>query len=492
MKPLARMVFGPWRPDQAVRGAEGVLADVRNALWAGSHWQPQPAPAPMASQVLPTPIQGIFTTARLDGTTELFIVAAGHFYRIISRADRDDITGLSYTEFDAQETTRWRAVQFSDLLLAVNFENDTQGYDLVTGSPMIPLAAEAPRGRYIAIVGYWPVIAHTWTPGDGANAYQMRWPGLIDGVVDPTAWTPSLATQAGFSPVSDIGTINGLTGGSFGTIIGENGVTLMQGSPPWDFSTIERRIGTRAPNSVVQYRQVTYWWSPDGFMGFDGNQIRAIGTNKINDWFEADFDEGLAYRMWAHVEAKSGRVRWLYAGIGHDGSQCNRLLSYSPALDEFSVADVTAQAMGPGKSFGLTLDDDLFNDLDAFQGSLDDPALWQDQQQTALVQSGVLASLTGEPLTARFEPAEWQASPDRRALLTKAMVGHSGGTPTVQVGRAERLGDDPAWSSAHPRQADGWFRFHEPGRTHRLRVSMSGAWSKVQWLDVFGAGLGGR
>lgn len=490
MKPLARIPFGPWRPDQAVRGAQNVLADVRNAIWAGSHWLPQRDLAPMLAQVLPTPIQGIFTTSRLDGSPELFVVADGHFYRIISRTDRDDLTGLSYTQYDQQETTRWRAVQFNDLLIAVNFEDPTQAYDLVHGSPMTALSAEAPRARYIAIVRDFPVFAHT-ADDDGTNAYRVQWPGLIDGVVDPTEFSPALATQAGFQPLSDIGQIQGLTGGQFGTILGESGVSVMQyGGDPWDFATIERRIGTRIPNSVVQYRQLTYFISPDGIAACDGNAVRMIGTSKVDEWLLSDLDDGLVHKMWAHVEAKSGRVRWLYCGRGHDGTTPNRLLTYSPALDEFSVADVTAQAMGPGKSFAISVDD--IENMDTFEPSLDDPAVWLEQQQTALVRDGALSAFTGEPMTGTFEPAEWQADAGRRAMLTGGMVGHVGGTPSVRVGKVEVLGDDPAWSAVHPRQADGWFRFREPGRSHRLRVSMAGAWKQAQWADVYGSLVGGR
>lgn len=493
MDPLARLSLGPWRPDQAVRGAQGVLADVRNAIWAGSHWQPQPGPAPMSSAALPAPVQGIFSTSRLDGSAELFVVAAGHFYRVVSRSLLDDVTGLSYVEFNSAETTRWRAVQFGDLLLATNFEDDLQAYDLVAASPMVPLSAEAPRARYLAIVRDFPVAAHTWTEADGANSYQLRWPGLVDGVVDPTEWTPSLETQADFQQLSDIGQIQGLTGGQFGTIIGESGVAVMQyGAALWDFSTPERRIGTRVPNSVVQYRQNTYWWSPDGWMSFDGQSVRAIGTAKLDDWFADDFDDGLAHRMWAHVEARSGRVRWLYAGRGHDGTRCNRLLSFSPAYDDFSVADITGTALGPGKTFGLSLDDPEFDNLDSWPGGLDNPALWQDQAQTAIVQDDLLQGLTGEPLAPLFEPAEWQAFPGSRALLTKALVGHDGGTPSLRVGRTEVLGDPPSWSATHPRQPGGWFRFREPGRSHRFRVSLAGAWTRAQWLDVFGAEIGAR
>jgi len=484
----------PWRPDAAVLGAP-VLANVRNALKTATSWQPQKAGAAIGTQLITGPTQGITTATRLDGTLELFVAAAGYVYRVPSRTGAlqslaDDY--YSAAPFAAGADIRWRWIQFGDLLIGTNFADAIQAYDLTAGGGMLPLSVEAPKARYAATVRDFPVVAHTNDSVDGTDAYRTQWPGFVDGVVDPTEWTlGDLRTQADFQRLSDIGQITGLTGGQFGTIVGESGIAVMQyGGKLFSFNTVERKLGCRIPNSVVQYRQQTYFWSPDGFMGFDGNGARPIGTEKVDRWFADDFDEGDLDLMWPGTDGVRGLVQWLYAGRGHTGKP-NRLLSYSVTLDEFTVADITADALGPGKTFGGDLDDETqFPDLDAGDINLEDPGLWLSLPQTVMVQDGYVAGFGGPALGGIFEPAAFQITDAGRGILTKALVIHEGGTPTVTVGVGEQIGSAVTWSNPHPKQSDGFIRMREPGRTHRTRVSMSGDWQNLQAMDIYATPIG--
>lgn len=489
--PIGQM---PWRPDAAVLGAP-VLANVRNALKTATSWQPQKSGAALGTQLIPSPVQGLTTATRLDGTLELFVAAAGYVYRVPSRtgalqAVADDY--YSAAPFATGADIRWRWLQFGDFLLGTNFADAIQAYDLTAGGSMLPLSVEAPKARYIALVRDFPVVAYTNDSLDGTDGYRVQWPGFVDGVVDPTEWTlGDLRTQADFQRMSDIGQITGLTGGQFGTIVGEKGIAVMQyGGQLFTFNTVERKIGCRIPNSVVQYRQQTYFWAPQGVMAFDGNSVAPIGYGKIDGWLASDFDEGDLDLMWSEPDPATGLVRWLYAGRGHQGRQ-NRLLSYDPTTGDFMVSDFEADALGPGKTFGGDLDDESqFPDLDAGDINLDDPGLWLTLPQTVMVQGGYLAGFGGPPLDGVFEPAAFQITDAGRAILNKVLVVHEGGTPTVTVGAGEQFGSPVTWSNPHPKQSDGFIRFREPGRTHRTRVSMSGDWQRLEALDIYAAIVG--
>lgn len=493
-----RVPFGtwPWRPDQDALNAQ-VLVNVRNAIPTSTHWQPQKGVLPIATQVIPAPLQGLTTATRLDGTLEVFVVAAGAIYRIPSRTGA--LQGVSsgyysYIAFDPLPTTRWRFLQFGDLLLGTDFADDIQAYDLTNGGLFVPLSAEAPRARYIAPVRDFPVVGYTYDSLNGEDAYQVRWPGFVDGVVDPTEWTlGNPETQADFQRVSDVGIITGLTGGQFGTIIGESGVAIMQlgGAATFTFEVRERRLGCRVPNSVVQYRQLTFWWSPEGVMSFDGTGVRPIGVEKVDRWLAADFQENDAHLMWTGVDNVRGDVLWLYPGAGHTG-RANRLLRYRVPLDEFSVSDIEAEALGAGRTFGGDLDDEeQFPDIELID-NLDDPGLWESFPQTVLVKDQVLSGFTGAPLTGLFETASMQATPEARAILTKALVLHTGGSPSLRVGVGEQFSDGITFGTTHTKQSDGFLRFREPGRTHKLQVSLSGAWSKAEGIDIWAAPVGRR
>jgi hypothetical protein len=481
-----RIPLGPWAPDQARLGAQGLL-DVRNAIPAKGYWLPQRGLQAATDHTLTGAIQGIWATHRLSGDYELFVSYGGKIYLVGSRtADMIDVTGSPY---DYDGTARWRGVQFGDLDIRVNGVDETQARDLNAGGDYTDLAAgEAPISRYIALVRDFPVWGFTTDDLDGTDAYRVAWPGLTNGLVDPTNWTDG---QSDFQRVQDIGQINGLTGGWFGSLICEAGVATMQygGSALFAFEVKERRIGCRTPTTVNEYRGLTVFYSPEaGWCAFDGTSVRPIGVERIDRWFADDFDENAGALGWTDVDSKRGHMLWAYCGRGH-GGRPNRLLRYSVPLDEWAVADIEIEALGRGKTFGLSLDD--IPDMDLFTGDLEDPALWSSLPDTLAVAGSRLSSFAGDVLTARFETGEFQLGSDEtRAMLRRALVLANGGTATLEIASRERFDGPMTWSTPMAVQSDGWFRCRIPGRSHAARVSMSGAWADAQGVDLFPEPLG--
>lgn len=491
-----RIPLGPWRPDADPFSGQG-LVDVRNAIPARGHWRPQPGLLAATEHTVTPPIQGMMVATRLSGDVELFIAFEGAIYRVPSRsADLIEVTSSSNsTHFSTTAGMRWRYVQYGDLLIATDFYDEIQCYDLNLGGHFVPLASAAPKARYIAVVRDFVVVGDTSTVAEGRDAYRVQWHGFVDGLPDPTEWdlSHSATTQADFQRLADIGQINGLTGGEFGTIVGESGVSRMSyGAALFQFDTVERRIGTRTPNSVNQYRQITAWWSPEGWAAFDGSGVRMIGVEKVDRWFAEDFDETQKDLMWSAVDSKTGHMLWAYCGNGHQGKP-NRLLRYSPALDEWSASDIEMDCLAPGKTFAATLDDAMFNNLDAFTGNLDDPALWASLPSLLSVSATKISGFQGTAMTARFETAEFQIGGDeRRSLFNRSMVIRDGGDVSLNIYRREKFSQPGSWSSAHTERSDGWCRFREPGRSHRARISLSGSWTAATALDVFGTPVGSR
>jgi hypothetical protein len=483
--------LGPWRPDTAgFVNNSGQLNDMRNAIPVQGGWQPQRSLGALSEQTIATPVQGVQVATRTNGGLELFVAANGSIHRVPSRTGALEAAGSG---FAASASDRWRFVQFGDLLLATNFADDLQAYDLTSGGSFGDLHASAPRAKYIAIVRDFPVVAHTYDSVDLTDAYRVRWPGFVNGVVDPTSWAYSLTTQADFQRVSDIGQITGLTGGEIGTVVGQQGLCRMSygGSALFSFEVVERRIGCRVPNSVVQYRQGTYFWSPDGWHVFDGSAVSPIGNEKIDRFFHEDFDEGSAELMWAVAEDGRGHVVWAYPGQGH-GGRCNRMLRFAPELGEWAVTDVVLDGLGPGKSFGASLDDSMFDNLDEW-GSLDDPGLWLELPQTVAVADGTVQAFIGSPMDAFFQTGLLMLNQDGRFLLNRAFVLHDRGYPAMRIGMGERLdAGTMTWLEPIEQQSDGYMRVRCPGRTHMAELYLYGDWVRAQGIDLRGAPIGTR
>lgn len=485
-----RIPLGAWTPDQGRLGADGLL-DMRNAIPAKGQWLSQRGLLAATEQTITAPIQGIWATHRLSGDYEVAVAFGGNIYLVGSRSDAlIDVT--TDTQYAYDGTARWHGIQFGELDIRTNGVDSIQARDLSAGGSYDPLADDAPIARYIAQVRDFPVVAYTTDELDGTDAYRVAWPGFTNGLVDPTNWTTG---QSDFQRINDIGQISGITGGWFGAIVCESGIASMQFGGPalFAFEVKERRVGCRAPNLINEYRGLTVFPSPEaGWCAFDGAAVRQIGVERIDRWFADDFDESYADQSWTGIDSKRGHMLWAYCGKGH-GGRPNRLLRYSVALDQWAVADVAMDALGRGKTFGLTLDDPFFDDLDAFTGNLDDPALWSSLPDLLAVDGSRLCSFAGNVLTARFETGEFQLGSDEaRAMVRRALVLANGGRHSLELGAREQFAGTMTWTAPMFPQSDGYFRFRVPGRSHSARISLSGAWSSAQGLDLFAESLGKR
>lgn len=493
---MPRVPLGPWRPDASPTDNAG-LVNVRGAIQAAGHWRAQPGLSTFGQQVITPPVQGLFMATRANGDRELFVCFGGEIFRVTgTSAPLQNVSDPGLSDgYSASEFTRWRAVQFQDTLIATNYEDEVQGYSLVDGGTFLPLADPSgfiPRAKYLAVVKGFVTLAYTSDAIDGEDAFRVQWHGLLDGLPNPYDFTKDASTQADFQRLTEIGIIAGITGGEFGTIVGESGVIVQSfGDLLFRFDVRERRLGCRIPNSIVQYRQLTFFWSPQGVVAFDGNSARLIGVEKIDRWLADDHDEAAAHKMWTAVEFDRGHVLWLYCGKGHNGEP-NRLLRYSVELDEWAVSDFNMAALGQGRTFGMSLEDTAFDNIETTI-NLEDPALWSSFPQTVGVANGRLVTFNGPAQTGVFETGEFTfGGEDSRAIMRKAMVRGEGGTSTVSFISRDRFRDAPRVSDVFPEQADGWIRFRVPGRSHRARVVRSGPWVDAFDVNLVGDGLGRR
>ena len=493
-----RVTLGPWTPDQPALG-NGGLTYVRNALPAPTHWRAMRSPQQLADIQLATPTQALVSVSSLGGDRTLIYGGGNRLYRIISSTTALDLSGTA-AGYATSPYDRWRMVQYGPQLVATNYADAPQVYNLGTGDPFTDLGGGPLKARYIAVVGNWLVLGDVIDPIDGPDAYRVTWNGFNNaGLPDATVWGSSIETGADFQRVADVGRIQGITGGQFGTVLCERGIVRMTrvGSPyGFQFDTIEREIGCSEPGSVVQSRAATYFLSREGFQRFDGQATQPIGREKIDRWFLGDFDDSYGHRMWAVTDDQNGLVMWLYPGSGNVSGRPNRLLIYNVDLDCWAVADVIADIIGPGNTFALDMDSEEFAakypDLDTADIDLNDPRLWASGPVLALVRDGGLYGLVGTPMPATFSPGEIELQEGSRAVIQRASVLYEGGAATLAIGKRETAAGNVLWSNDFTPQADGQVRCREAARWHRLRVEMTGDWSRVQGVEIDGAALGKR
>ena len=109
-----------------------------------------------------------------------------------------------------------------------------------------------------------------------SKPYRARW----SGIGDATSWAVSATTQADFQDIMDMGSITGLVGGEYATILMEKGIVRASyiGSPLiFQFDNVETRRGCKVPGSVANVGHFVFYLSDDGFYMFNGQTSKAIG-----------------------------------------------------------------------------------------------------------------------------------------------------------------------------------------------------------------------
>ncbi|MFD2207217.1 hypothetical protein [Kiloniella antarctica] len=478
--------FGEFLPDQPAFGSAG-CSEAKNVTPAAKSYQPFKSLTDVSSGMLDSYCRGMIWGQDDSANTFAFACDAGKIYRL-SAAALDDVSKTGgYTTADKERTS---FVTHGDLVIAANFFDETQAYQIGVSAKFSDLSASAPKGRYLAIVGTQLVVAST-----EAADYRVEWSSLTD----VTDFVDSVTTQAGFQNLANGGRIRGITGGEYGVILMERSLYRMEyvgGGLIYTFDEIEGGKGCLEPGSVIRSRRGTYYLADDGFRLFDGQQSHPIGEQKVNDWFFKRFDAQYSHRMSATFDVERGLIYFSYptGGSGGEPSEC---LIYNELLNRWSYAAFDHEIIGGLASAGYTLEE-----LDTVAGSLDDIPASLDSRTwrggtpfVGAVRSRKLCSFTGPNLEAAIETGEAQIYPGRRALTSECwpLVDGVCSGLEVCVAKRDRQNDAVSYGPYQAQNAIGFCPARDEGRYHRakLRIPAGEDWDHAVGID-YKAKQGGR
>lgn len=488
-----RIPAGPWLPDRP-NLENGGLPAVRNVLPDVGFYRPLPSFQAINESTLAADPRGLFVFRR--SATEWILVYGGgtKLYNITSRtaAPTDISRGGGVYLMDPGD--RWRGLQFGTSVLLTNYRDRVQVLDATNPTTFDDLGGTdpgtdgeilPPRAKYIANVRGRVVLGYTYDPIDEEQASRVWWHGFTNGLPDLETWVSSLETGADFQDVVDLGPITGLTGGEFGTILCESGIARMTAGGPFTFQieNVSNEIGCTLPESVIRYGRFTYFYSRQGWQVFDGSGTTPIGKDRMDRWFTSDFDVDQAAKMWAApVGDIDGTIAWIYCGAGNAGVP-NRMLLFNTVSGLWAPADIDLEILAPTVTFGGDLDDETderWDDLDTFDGDLDDPALWSRVLRLGGVRSGALKALVGAPVSAVFQSPEFEMAPGWRTMLKLVTTLRQQGTVGIEIGRRQRPGGTIEWTGSYTEAEDGVVRCREFGRYHTVRATLT------DWQDFQG------
>jgi len=481
--------FEEWAPDNAPLTGGAVL--VEGVLPATDGYAPLPLPVVQGPAGAPGNPSLLFAATTPDGLAVPLAFGRSAIARATSSSWVDVGRAGGYSA-----ATPWDAVRWADLVLAVDGADPLQSYVIGAGAfADVPdaVANGGTTGAFVDTVFEFIVTADERQDG-GATRFpsRVRWSGYQR----PLLWTPSPATQSGWVDRPRIGRITGLTGGTFGLVLGEDGLDRMDyvGLPSvWQFSTLETDIGCSVPGSVVKAGDVTYWYSRRGWRASSGGPSQPIGHGKVDTWTRDQLDPDATDRMSAVALPREQCVLWSFVSHASPDGGPDQWLVYHWAEKRWTRAAVATEVLGRAATPDVFTDDDVIPGLqpitdDPLNDQLTDSFGGASVVQPAALVGGSLAVIQVTPgVVARLITKEQALIPGRRAKVTRLQPlvdGVAGGLSGYVETRDDQAMSTTRRLGPYVREVDGSLAANAAGRFHRFELQLVTPFQKAMGVVV--------
>lgn len=448
--------FGEWLPDQPRLGNSCITAT--NVYPAARGYKPFPGPSPQ-TDALSAKCIGWISFKRTSGAIEVFAGTATKLYRLNNNSWTDVSKAGNYTSSDF-----WRFALYGDRLVATNGTDNPQAFDLASDSVFADLP-NAPIHDYPIVVRD-VIVALNCASG---NEIQFS------AVNDSEDWT--VASGGGSQPVLDGGPVIGGTGGEYGVILQEYGLTRMSfvgGDLRFTFDKLEGSVGCIARNSIVQYKGSTFYLSDEGFQLFDGASSQNISDEVVTKTFFSELVKadpliteaseiittetgdpisvGTLEQIEGALDQGNSCVIWKYPTAAG-----NKLIIYNYRLQRWASSDQAINSIGALVELGGPI----------FAGFDSDHKL---------------SPFNGSDLSAVVSTGDIQLSRDR-ASFVRAVRGLVDSAHDVTVGKKTSLSDTEATATGSS-NSRGKVSLRSHGRYHRFQVEPTATFSELTGISI--------
>jgi hypothetical protein len=477
-----KLVFGEWMPDQP--SITGALVDAKNVVSQAVGYGPFPTAATFsaaASENLTTLVAGKTPTNATKlfaaGSTKIFDVSGVGVLTNVSK------TG-GYTPNASGD--RFRFTQFGNAIIGTNNSDPIQVYTLGTSTAFADLSGSAPKCKFLTVVRDFVVTALT-TESSTVYPARVRWSGIND----ETTWGSSQVTQADFQDIPDGGQIVGIRGGEFGIVLMEKGISRMSyiGTPfIFQFDNISRGKGCIAAGSIAQVQGVTFFLSDDGFYMCDGQNVTAIGSEKVDRWFFSNADESGFDSMSAAIDPVRKLVIWNFKTTFAQ----RQLVIYNFNTKKWTYGNAGTDFISDASTSATTLEglDSISNSIDALTVSLDSILYMGGKYFLGGTSGAYVVTYNGANATANIVTGDLNAG--GRSVVTLARPLVDGGSATVSVASRTLLSEQPSFGTAVAADSENRVSLRSNGNYHQFQVIPTGQWKTAVGLDVELQGQGVR
>lgn len=475
-----RVPFGEFLPDQQDMG--GMSSRALNVYPTAKGYTSFPSLQPISNPLDGLPSGAIFARSQ-GGDVSAFAGTETKLYELDTTVTDVSKPG-GYTVIDSET---WTMTQWGDQVLATNYFDPIQVKNLGSSANFDDLDGDPPNARAMAVVGNFLMLGNTNDSVDGVRANRVFWSGFEN----IEQWSPGI-NQSDFQDLQgNGGEVQRIFGGEYGVVFQERSIWRVQyvGAPlVFQFDEIERGRGTPVPRSCVQFGRSIYYLGRDGFYELvDGSYSRPIGAEKIDRYFQQDFDTDFKYTMSSTVDPLRNIVIWSYAGAGHSGGIPNKALIYNWETGQWSAAEFGTSLVFHGATLSLTLDElDQFGTLDSLPYSLDSRAWKRGNELLAgFTQDYRFGFFDGAALTAEIDTTE--IGGENRSHI-KSVRPHIQGTNAtdiqISIGGRNKLTDVALFDTPQGLDSTGKANVRNNKRYQRVRAIISGDFEHANEISV--------
>lgn len=471
-----QLIFGEWLPDQGNLQKHGVIR-ANNVVPTAQGYLPIKSPTDFYS--------GTFTNVPMW----LFGVLNDSLSSVLFAGDSTGLYALGRDTFETSIKTLansevMRGVKFGNNVYVTTFTHALQKISLTAPYTTTDVSA-APKARTIASVGDFLVLGNVDAAGSDPEPNKIYWSDLNA----PETWSGGLSD---FQLFPDINEVMAVTGTDVMIVFGDTAIYrgVFEGKPfIWSFEKIADNLGLYAPDAWVQYGNLVYFLGSDGFYVTDGNSVKPLGVEKVDRYFFDNLNETYAQNVRAFLDEEAQTIYFSYAGTQSGGTN-NRVLIYRWAIDRWSTADISIQAVGRAGQSALTLEElgAIYPVLEDVPASLDS-RLWAGTAPVAaFVQDKKVKIFGGSPLAADIISSEVQFDPINTSLITRVYPIIEGQMHETEVAIATRttLSDTQVFGAYSSRNRAGFCPTRANGRFHAIKLNVTGNWELIKGVTIHG------
>ena len=467
-----KLTFGEWMPDQP--SVSGALTDAKNVVSQAIGYGPFPTPVTFSSSNAAENLTSLYAAKQPDGNTALFAAGLSKIYTVSGVGGITEVkTGMTTAAAD-----RVRFTQFGKVVISANNANRLQAWTLGTSTSFADLSATAPIAKFITVVRDFVVCANTLETTQ--QQYRVRWSAIND----ETDWTENVNTQSDYQDIPDGGQIVGIRGGEFGLVLLERAIHRMTyvGTPfIFQFDNISRGKGCMVSGSIAQYQGVTFFLSDDGFYLCDGQNVTAIGAEKVDRYFLQDASEADYVSMSAAVDPIRKLVIWNYKSV--NGTR--NLLIYNFKTQKWTYGDAGTDFLAEASTSSVTLEqlDSISASIDALTTSLDSQLYVGGKYFLGGTLATRVMTYTGASQTGVIATGDLDIGANSVVTLARPIVDN--GSATVAIASRTLLNQGVSFNTAVAASTENRVPLRSAGRYHRLKVTPTGDnWDNAISVDV--------